>query len=262
MGWMADRLNGTVNKAPNALKWGSTLVDSVWIVSKVCGWKEVIPALIKESDDLIEYFRDWWLATIISSTEIKLVASGWKPSTCESEYLNTIKLLVAASKYLICVRNSFVSIYFPHFKLFLPTDTHPFTHVLTITMLLPHITPLYLISFSPFAPSPNHQEHQQSQFEHLSKTGAIYSQRSSLPSTFSHPIPYCKASPTISSNSFNNHSLTNLWWDARSQGIESKGTPNDDDPSPQDEEVTGGRIRISTGFSNPSVITLGITHTF
>ena len=56
----------------------------------------------------------------------------------------------------------FVRFYlFFHFKLFLPMNIHPFTHV----------APLYLISFSPFTPSPNHWEDKQSQFKHLSKTG-------------------------------------------------------------------------------------------
>ena len=41
-----------------------------------------------------------------------------------------------------CVRNLFISIYFSHFELFLPMDTHPLTHVLTFAMLSPHVSSL------------------------------------------------------------------------------------------------------------------------
>ena len=85
-----------------------------------------------------------------------------------------------------------------------------------------------------------------SQYPFMQTVGAIYSWGSS-PGTFSHPIPYCKASLI---NSLDAHSSMNSWWDSISQGIESKGTPNDNDPSWQNEEVTGGRIGIGTEFSN------------
>ena len=89
---------------------------------------------------------------------------------------------------------SFLSIFLTS-NSFLPTNTHPpntcshFRYDLT-TCSLP------LISFR------FHHSHQVRTFANVSevnskdlpKTGAIYS-RGSSPGTFSHPIPYCKASP-------------------------------------------------------------------
>ena len=107
------------------------------------------------------------------------------------------------------VRNSFVSIcfyLFSHFELFLPTNTHPlntcshFRYDLT-TCSFP------LISFR------FHHSHQvrtivnisEVDSKDLSKIGTIYS-RGSSPGTFSHLIPYHKASPI---DSLDAHSSTN-----------------------------------------------------
>ena len=106
----------------------------------------------------------------------------------------------------VVVRNSFVSIYFSHFELFLPTNTHPpntcphFRYDLT-TCSLP------LISFR------FHHSHQvrtvantaRSIRRSIEEQEAIYS-RGSSPGTFSHPIPYRKASLMVSLNA---HSSTN-----------------------------------------------------
>ena len=78
------------------------------------------------------------------------------------------------------------------------------THVLTLTMISPHVlSPLFHFAFTIHTKSEPLRT-QRSRFEDL-WTGAIYS-RGSSPGTFSHPIPYRKASPMVSLDA---HSSTN-----------------------------------------------------
>ena len=94
---------------------------------------------------------------------------------------------------------------FSHFELFLPTDTHPLTHVLTFAMLLPHVSsPLSYCIFTIHTKSEPSRTPAKS-IQTSIKDRSIYLQGSS-PGTFSHPIPYRKALP---SNSFFDHSSMN-----------------------------------------------------
>ena len=128
-------------------------------------------------------------------------------------------------------------------------NTHPLKHVLSLSLCSQHMfLPYILFHFHHSHQVWTIEEDKQSQFETLLKTNeAIYSQRSSSPRTFSHLIPYCKVSP---SNNLVTHSLMNWWCNSISLGIESKGILNNDNPSPRDEEATGGGTQIRTLFSN------------
>ena len=147
-----------------------------------------------------------------------------------------------------CACQKFVCFYlFSHFELFLPMNTHS-----SYTCF--HLCYTPTTCYFPFIPFHFHHSHQVRTIENTSKVGSriyqrqqsIYSQRSFSLETFSHLIPYHKVLPNVN---FDAHSLMNLWWDPRSWGIESKETLDDGNPSPQDEEVIGGRIGIGTLFS-------------
>ena len=147
-----------------------------------------------------------------------------------------------------CACQKFVRFYvFSHFELFLPMNTHS-----SYTCFHLHYAPT--TCYFPFIPFHFHHSHQVWTIENTSevdsriyqKQQSIYLQRFFLPETFSHPIPYRKILPNVN---FDTHSSTNPWWDPRSWGIESKETLDDGNPSPQDEEVIGGRIGIGTLFS-------------
>ena len=104
------------------------------------------------------------------------------------------------------VRNSFVSIYFSLFELFLPMNAHPpntcshFCYDLT-TCSPPRIS----FRFHHSHPDRTVANIRKVDLKDLSKTGTIYS-RGSPPGTFSHLIPYRKASPI---NSLDARSSTN-----------------------------------------------------
>ena len=70
----------------------------------------------------------------------------------------------------VAVRNSFVSIYFLTSNSFFPRTLISPAHVLTLTMIPPHVAPLLFHFAFTNHTIPNHREHQRSRFEEVSKT--------------------------------------------------------------------------------------------
>ena len=123
-----------------------------------------------------------------------------------STFKDRSPIILSLNEIPHCVRNSFVSIYFSTSNSFLPTNTHPPNTCSHFHYDLTTCSP-------PLISSRFHHSHQVQTVANISKvdskdlpkTGAIYSQGSS-PGTFSHLIPYHKASPI---DSLDAHSSTN-----------------------------------------------------
>ena len=97
------------------------------------------------------------------------------------------------SQWTVSEIRSFLSI-FPTSNSFFPRTLILLTHVLTFAMISPHVLfPLFHFAFTIHTKSEPLRNISEVDSKDLPKTGAIYS-RGSSPGTFSHLIPYRKAS--------------------------------------------------------------------